>query len=132
MITDVLIYESGGGGEILIRGNDVATVSGYENAPYLALFGGGDWWGNHLCPGNEFLAKTEAILKITPLTSSGRIAIENAIKSDLSFLSNIPGTTWNVSTAVVSPSRLDMVITINGKEFNYLWNPDLMFLKYQV
>lgn len=132
MISDILIYESGGGGEILIRGNDVATVSGYENAPYLSMFGGGDWWGNALCPGNEFLAKTEDVLKTTPLTSSGRIAIENAVKTDLSFLNNIPGTTWSINVSITSPTRLEILIMINGKEFNYLWNPDKFYLTHQV
>lgn len=130
MIRDLLIYETGGGGDLIIQGNDLAQVQGYENAPYLSMFGGNDWWGNYLLPPpNQFSSKTEQILNSTPLSSAGRIIIENAIKSDLSFLNNIQGTTWSLTTTIAGPTRLQIYITINGTTFFYEWNPNKLFLK---
>jgi hypothetical protein len=130
-MTDVLLYETGNGGDVLVRGNDLAAVSGYENAPYLSMFGGSDWWGNYLTTG-KYQSQTEAILLTTPLTSSGRLLIENAINADLAFLSDIEGTTWSVNTAITGPNRLEITITINGDTFSYVWNPDTLFLTYKV
>lgn len=132
-MTDLLIYETGGGGDLLIEGNDLAQVTGYENAPYLSMFGGNDWWGNYmLAPQNQFASQTEQVMNTTPLSSAGRLKIENAIKADLSFLNNIEGTVWSISTNIPAPNRFELLITINGTTFFYLWNPDKLFLEYQV
>jgi len=131
MITDLLIYEVGEGGDLLLRGNDLVHVKGYENAPYLAMFGGNKWWANYLTK-NKFQSKTEQVLYTTPLTSSGRVTIENAILSDLTFLNDIPGTKYSVSTKITNSNRLEISISINGNTFMYVWNPDTMFLTYQV
>jgi hypothetical protein len=132
-MTDLLIYETGSGGDLLISGNDLAQVQGYENSPYLAMFGGGDWWGNYLLPTeNQFNSQTEQTLNTTPLSSAGRQTIEAAIKADLAYLDNIEGTTWSVTTAIGGKDRLQIYITINGQTFYYLWNPNQLFLTYQV
>jgi hypothetical protein len=45
-MTDILIFETGNGGDMMLRNNDIVTVEGYENQPYLAMFGGnGSWMG---------------------------------------------------------------------------------------
>jgi len=132
-MTDVLIYETGNGGDIIVKqgANDVTTVNGYENSPYLAMFGGSNWWGNYIAT-SPYLCKTEAVLKNLVLNSAGLQNLEKAINSDLDYLKNIPGTTYKVSTKIESPSRLAINIEINGKIFSYLWNPDSMFLTYSV
>jgi hypothetical protein len=130
-MTDLLIYETGGGGDLLQRGNDLVSVNGYENSTYLSMFGGGSWWGNFLTP-NKFLSKTERVLLVTPLTSAGRITIENAVNDDIDFLKKIPDTKYTSLVTIGGPDRLEILITINGKQFNYLWNPDKMFLTYVV
>lgn len=131
-MTDLLIYETGMGGDLLLRGNDLVGVAGYENAPYLAMFGGSDWCGNFLIPNNPFNSQTETVLRNVNLNSAGRVAVEEAIKADLSFLNDIPGTKWSVSTTIAGNNRLEINISINGKQFNYVWNPDTMFLTYQI
>lgn len=132
-MTDVLLYESGNGGEMKLNSNDLATVNGYENACYLAMFGGDNtFWGNYLMLANQYNSKTEAALNTTALNSGGRITIEEAINEDLSFLNNIDGTTWTVATAIEGPKRLRITITINGEVFNYLWTPDKLYLNYLV
>ncbi len=94
-MTDLLTYQTGSGGDLVLRGNDLVGVNGYENSTYLSMFGGADWWGNFMVPdANKFQSKTEDILKITPLSSAGRVIIENTIKRDLAFLTNIPNTTF--------------------------------------
>ena len=61
-MTDLVIYETGDGGDVQLQGNDLATTSGITNQPYLGWFGGNtdasttgnelegeqklDWWGN--------------------------------------------------------------------------------------
>jgi hypothetical protein len=132
MTTDVLIYETGNGGDLKLRGNDLATVEGYENAPYLSMFGGNRWWGNYLVPDNPFAAKTEEALRTNALTSAGRIAIEDAVKEDLKFLNDIPDTVYTVSTTIANSNRIDIVVNINGKPFELQWHPDSLFLTYRI
>ena len=132
-VTDILIYETGDGGDILLRGNDMASVGGYENTVYLAMFGGSSWWGNFMVPPEQqYNCVTEDVLNTTPLTSQGRVLIENAIKTDLAYLSSIPGTTTKVTTTITNANRIEINIDINGQQFNYVWNPDKMYLSYQI
>jgi len=134
MISDLLLYETGGGGDLLLRGSDLVAVTGYENAPYLAMFGSRkSWWGNKLIPADrQFASRTEEALHTYPLTSAGRVRIEEAIDADLEFLKKIPGTTFSRTVSVVDANKLSIEININGKQFSYVWNPDEMFLTYQV
>lgn len=129
---DLLIIETGVGGDLVQRGNDIATVAAYENSPYLAMFGGDDWWGNFMIPNNPFQSQTEDVLNTTPLNSSGRLRIEDAANADLSYLNNIPGTTWKVVTTITAPDRVKINIDINGQQFDLGWNPDKLFLTYEV
>jgi len=107
---DQAIGESAGnGGDLQLLGNDLAIVYGQENQIYLALFGGNveqntpatntraaqrfDWWGNSLLMPNDsqrqFNSSTERVLKTTSLNSAGRIKIENAVKDDLKYLTEL-------------------------------------------
>lgn len=132
MPSDILIYETGNGGDFLPTANGFATVNGYENAPYLAMFGGdSSWWGNYIAL-NPYMSQTETALRSVAMNSAGRIAIQNAVKADLSFLDNIDGTTYSFDVVFAGPSRIDISVTINGKVFGYSWNPNTMFLTYKV
>lgn len=133
MIFDLAIIETGNGGDIQLLKNDLAVVQGIENMPYLAMFGGNkeqstenvnanqpvpaqsfDWWGNNLfMQGDQsiqFNSKVEKILNTTPLTSAGRVLIENAIKKDLEFLEEIA--TITVVVTIVATDRIDINIEI--------------------
>lgn len=131
-MTDVLIYEVGEGGDILLRGTDLARVNGEENGPYLAMFGGSDWWGNYLVPRRPFQSKTETVLRNVTLNSAGRLAIENAAKEDLGYLTEIPGTSFTVIATLVDKDRVDIDIKIDGQTFYYSWNPDTLFLTHRI
>lgn len=124
-IWDLVIVESGGGGDFTVKGNDLATCKSIETAVYLALFGGNiqadtvtprstvdlSYWGNSLFHGakpvTQFNSLTERTLQSVPLTSSGRQIIENAIKKDLSFLPNV-----TVSVIIVSTDRINVRLKI--------------------
>lgn len=128
---DFQLFETGNGGDLLIKGSDVVVVDGIQNMPYLAMFGGNveqdtknkiteeqsfDWWGNNLLmPSNQsiqFNSRTERVINSTALTSSGRVIIENAIKDDLKFLSDF-GAEVSVTVSITATDRIDVNIRIS-------------------
>lgn len=128
MFIDFLLDETGNGGDMQIAGNDIVTVSGFENMPYLSMFGGRNWWGNELLLSGDgdfqFLATTEATILTTPLNSQGRLIIREAILQDLAFIKTyVPGTVIEVDVTIVSDNVLSIVIGIDGETFYYYWNP---------
>lgn len=125
---DVQITEQNNGGDLTIKTNDLSVVTGVENMPYLAMFGGSEWWGNDLLLNDgqdfKFSAETEEILLTIPLNSSGRSIVENAIKRDLAFLLNdVANTTLTITTRITSDNRLEILVKFAGGEFYLLWNP---------
>lgn len=114
---DLLLYESGSGGQIAILNNDLALNEVLYNQFYLALFGGNyeasttgneinaqgrkDYWANSLLfadnPIKQFNSKTERLLDEIVLTSSGRLEIESAVNEDLAYLKSLMDFTVNVS-----------------------------------
>lgn len=134
---DLLIIETGNGGDCLLQGNDLAVANGYENMPYLSMFSGEDWWGNDLLlnEGDDFKynATTERVMKEVALNSSGRIAIEAAMNADLAFFKKYePDTAIKVSTSIVNADRLDTKIDLVGQAIYFQWNPSIAFLNYKV
>ena len=88
-IQDILIYESGDGGEMKLKNDDLETVSSITNSFYLALFSSktSDWWGNsELLFDNPFNSLFERTLDSVSLTSSGLKQLEQAALEDLNFL----------------------------------------------
>lgn len=142
---DVELIESGNGGDLVKQGADLALVFGWQNMPYLAMFGhrGGvtkteytpnefrkDWWGNALLfpnsPAEQINSLTEDALHEIPLTSAGRLQIEEAIKADLQFMQ--PFAKITVETAITGPKKLNINILIQEpdnlqqKEFLFIWD----------
>jgi hypothetical protein len=128
---DLAVIETGNGGDIQLEGNDLALVFGIENMPYLGMFGGNplqstnntvteeqslDWWGNSLfmpsSQSNQFNSTVERIINTTPLTSAGRIVIENAIKDDLDFLTQIAFQPVDVTVTIVDTDRINVKLVI--------------------
>lgn len=124
---DVAISETNNGGDLTLLTNDLAVINNIENCVYLAMFGGNleasttpeqsnnnlDWWGNRLFLQNQivnqFNSETERTLNSTPLTSSGRVIIENAIKTDLSFL-NIK----KIEVQITATDRLEVELIVQS------------------
>lgn len=142
---DVLLFESGSGGQFNIKGNDLETTSGVFQQIYLALFGGNveastgqiaegqqsfDWWGNTLLlpdqPEAQFNSLTERMLNTTALTSIERVNIESAVNSDLEYLSSLGKITTTVT--INDHSRISIFIRIQQPEgqqeqrFTFIWD----------
>lgn len=99
---DLMIYESGDGGELILKNDDLNTIQGLSNQVYLAWFGGSfqstkedlnlleqraDWWGNSLLEtSKQFNSGLEQALKNNSLDIQGIANIENIAKKDLNFL----------------------------------------------
>lgn len=146
MAFDLAIVETGNGGDILLKGKDLAIVYGWENMPYLAMFGGNpgfptpvqtveeeqrfDWWANSLLFNNDrslqFNSYTEHTLQTVALNSSGRALIEAAVKKDLEFMK--PFADISVSVAIIKTDVVQITIKINKpdnlqeKKYIFIWD----------
>lgn len=146
MSKDILLYESGTGGEMKILSGDLVLVESLYNQVYLAFFGGNveantrgnelpgqqrfDYWANSLLfegkPKKQFNSNLERTLSETVYNSSGRIEIENAAKKDLEVMNGITNT--EVEVSVVSESRLRIRVILTGLdeseqgELQFIWN----------
>jgi len=142
---DLKIIETGNGGDLVFNGTDLEVINGFENMPYLGIYGGNieqntkeffpneqrfDYWANDLLmlkdSSIQFNSDFERILMNVVLNSSSRIEIEETIKSDLSFMNDF--SEIEVSASIVSIDRLSIYIKITEpdgeqiKEFTYIWD----------
>lgn len=153
---DIKILETGNGGDLEKKTKDLSLVYGLENMPYLALFGGNveastpikrnegeqafDFWANTLLmsnnPGIQFNSFTERVLNNTPLTSAGRILIEQAVKKDLEFMKKFAEVT--VSVTIPATDKLEIGIKLleptnrQRREFIFIWDATRMELETEV
>lgn len=143
---DLLLHETGNGGDLSLNGNDVAVSDGFTNMPYIGWFGGNplgsttgneipneqrlDWWGNSLLfPNNKNIQVNSALenaLNTIPLNSEGRNLIEQAAKEDMKFFSNFAQT--SVSVSILSDDKVQIDLKVNepsnlqSKDFQYIWD----------
>jgi hypothetical protein len=143
---DLKIIETGNGGDAVLGSSDLSVIYGFENMPYLAMFGGNveastpserpensqafDWWGNDLLLKNEpklqFNSETERTLKNVALSSTGRNQIEQAVKYDLSFMNDFAEP--SIETAITAPDRLEISVQIKqpdnlaDKLYVFIWD----------
>jgi len=145
-MTDLMIFESGVGGDVRLLGNDIEMTDSIFNMVYLALFGGNpdasttgseieseqrsDFWGNGLLLPNDtelqFNSTTENTLNNVSLDSSGRIEIEEAVKKDLEFMSALARVGVDVSIVSDDRVQIDILLTEPGnlteKTFQFIWD----------
>lgn len=143
---DLLLLETSNGGDLVLRGIDLAQTEGWDNMVLIALFGGNvamstpderaanemayDWWGNStLMPNNpsqQFNSQTERALNTIPLTSGNLIYIQNAINADLEFMQPFAEVTVTVAIIGVDKVRLQILVkepnNVTQKEFLYIWD----------
>lgn len=146
MLLDLKLIESGSGGDLVKLGNDLVTVKGFQNMPYLALFGGNpeqsttgpkipdeqafDYWGNQLlspnAPAIQFNSIFEGKCKEVPLTSFGRLQLEQAVKKDLSFMQAFAVISSEVKIVGVNTVQVSIRIqepqNKQSTEFVYIWD----------
>jgi len=145
-MTDLALYETGDGGDAVLLSNDVELTSAIFNMVYLAFFGGNpgapttgnenegelraDWWGNALLFNNDesiqFNSSLEHALDTTALTSAGRVAIEEAAKKDLEFISELANV--EVSVVIDSDNKVSIFVTLiepsnlEEKSYQIIWD----------
>lgn len=143
---DVRMFESGNGGDILLRGNDFVSSFSFESMPYLGMFGGNpgfptprvrkseeeafDYWGNSLlfadAPEEQFNSITEYTLSNVTLNSGGRLEIEEAVKKDLSFMTAFSDI--NVNVSILGDAKVGIAIDVIrannevDKKFLFIWD----------
>ena len=144
-MNDLQLVENGDGGDLVLLGNDLVLIGGFQNMPYLGLFGGNpegstgevntgeqrfDWWGNDLFFQNEesiqFNSELEDLLRRVALTSSGRLQIEQTTKKDLEFMGDFANVA--VAVSLVDNDRIEIAIAIQQPDnleatnFVYIWD----------
>lgn len=137
-MTDIIIYESGNGGELRLKDNgDIETTDGLFNQPYLSHFGGNlealttgeeiegeerfDFWGNSfLEPKYQMNSLLEKSLNKNALSSSGRNNIEKDAKTDLNPISEL----GNISTEVTITGNDKVRISdkISQTKVSFVWS----------
>ncbi len=143
--SDILIFESGNGGEIAIDGNDISLNDQLLQQAYLCLFGGNiealtngnepsgslreDWWGNSLFfsqnVGKQFNSVTEKTLLETALNSAGRIKILRAAERDLESLKAWANTLVDVIINGVNKVTISIKLVQSNKQentINIVWD----------
>lgn len=143
---DLELIETGNGGDIIKNRKDVSVIFGFENSPYLSMFGGNvlqstqperlvseqsyDFWGNNLLmfgdDSIQFNSLTERALLETPLNSAGRVLIEEAVKKDLQNMQDY----CDVKVEVIIPIQDHLIIAIRlqklgnieRRDFIYIWD----------
>lgn len=145
IVADLRLIETGNGGELVLKGNDVQMIEGWQNMPYIGIFGGNekesttgakvneqafDYWGNYLFePSNQnvwYNSGTERLLQTIALTTAGRIQIEEQVKKDLEFMKQFAIITVNVLLIAVDRVQIDIQINEPNQNqvnnFSYIWN----------
>lgn len=146
MTGDIRIIESGTGGDVTLRGNDLSSVEGLQNMPYLAWFGGNpdqstannrpenveafDFWGNFLNesanPQTWFNSLLENALKNTAITTQGIREIETAARKDLDFMRGFANVSVSVSAPMIDRLKIDVILrqleTNEEDIFSYIWS----------
>jgi len=145
-MTDLALHETGNGGDIQLKGSDLVTTGAIFNQIYMGIFGGNpaasttgreleteqrvDWFGNGLLfqdqPEIQQNSITERTLREVALNSSGRLQIEEAVKTDLEFLRDFAEV--SVETAVIDIDKIQITIlaqeldNIQEQSFIFIWD----------
>lgn len=131
--TDILLYESGDGGDFAIVNNDLLMGESLYQQILLALFGGNieastkasyletedrfDYWGNSLIwkdvKTKQFNSETERTIRSIALNSSGRLTLIQAVNQDLDYLKTVADI--EIEVQIVDNSRLRIIVTFSEK-----------------
>lgn len=146
MAVDLRLVENYDGGDVVLIGNDFELINGWQNMPYLAMFGGNvkedttgpkvpnqqsfDFWGNYLLfPDQQKLwynSLTERLLNTTELNTRTRQEIEDNVRQDLSFMNDFAVVTVFVSLVGIDKLRISIIIqepgNLQSNEFTYIWD----------
>lgn len=131
--TDILLYETGAGGDFAIIEDDLVMGESLYQQIFLALFGGNieastkinylpteerfDYWGNALVFKDEktkqFNSETERTIQNNALNSLGRLRIIQAVDIDLVYLKSILD--YTVDVQITGRDNLRIIINFTEK-----------------
>jgi hypothetical protein len=131
--TDILLYETGAGGDFAILEQDLLMGESLYQQIYLALFGGNveastkisyleteerfDYWGNSLVWKTEsnlqYNSETERAIQNNTLNSLGRQNIIQAVNVDLEYLKSLIN--YSVDVQISSRDRLKIIVSFTQK-----------------
>ncbi len=140
---DVMIYESGSGGDFELINGDLATVDGWTNQPYLGMFGGNteantigeeeegverfDWWGNVFLlnePEAQMNSDVERSLQQFEVSSEGIYELEKLVGSDLEFLNDLGEV--SIETEIIDNDRIQIIVKIQESDdpgiYKLIWD----------
>ena len=145
---DLLLCETGNGGDFIFETNDLKLTEGFANQPYLAWFGGNiggeerdredapqseqrtDWFGNSLLFESDlefyFNSELETLLSKSALNSSQVILIEQTAKHDLDFMKGFGEVSIEAEIQDLDRIKINAkIIQPNNSEnkiFSFIWN----------
>ena len=136
-MTDVLLFQSDDGGNVRFENGQAVTADGLETTVYLSLFGGNErasggtageelqWWGDLIEEEDDrkYRSETQYLLRSIPAITGNLVRIQDAVERDLAWLSVIAS---EVSVSVTMPGvnsvRIEINVTIDDREFNYVFS----------
>jgi len=145
---DVVLCETGNGGDFIFENNDFKLTSGMSNFIYLGWFGGNiggderdredvpqaeqrfDWFGNDLFFEQDldfkFNSELETLLNQTALNSASRLLIEQTAEHDLEFLADFGGV--EIEASIMDLDKIEILAKIiepdnqEDKIFTFIWD----------
>lgn len=132
-MTDVRLRQENDGGEITIESGLTEMSDGLETSVFLSLFGGnnddsglqGDdpkqWWANwnENEPAKQYRSQTQNLLRSLPLNTASLQRIEDAVYSDLSWMTESIATRIEVVATIpaLNRVRIQLLVEVDGNVF---------------
>lgn len=136
MNTDILIQETGDGGDFVLADNDLVMTSDLSNQIYLALFGGNkistngeqnnEYWGNVLVEEEQkYVSYFEKSLSEYAINSFGIQKMRDAADKDLQFLKKYVN--YKLELQILTKDSLSLLVLIDApnnleQKINIIWN----------
>lgn len=116
---DVILFQTVDGGNIIVENGITQMTGGLETAVYLSLFAPADWHGNDTVDDNNerMQSQTEEIITGKPQTSKNYQLLDQAIQSDLKWLTADKIET-SVSAAALNRVNINISITQDSNDLN--------------
>ena len=133
-MSDVVIFQTEDGGEIICEAGQIALDDGLAGAAYLSLFGGNDddsgdddgkskeWWANktETNDAKKFRSRTQSLLRGLPLTSGNLGLVEDAVAQDLQWMLDTKLADFDGASASIPALnwiKIAVKIEIQGKAY---------------
>lgn len=133
---DVLLYQTVDDGEINVVNGLIEMSGGLQTSVYLSLFGGNEdddglpnnsktWWGNlsETESSKKYVSETQYLSQSLPLTSGNLLRIKDAVKRDLSWLTDLGvASEIIVNISILGVNTVKFAIEVNQETFEFTEN----------